>query len=174
MLYFSATGLLIYFTWSHGLSVNFLAWLSHCLSNGVPSILIKHESCLSVCVSVCPHFPKPPKVPDSWYFGSRPFLGQLKTRGRQVAQIRYRYREILEYYSWVLAHTRGYSSIESQYSRILKYWISVLVPTSVRTFWYKHRNYSEIISISALTPLLLLYHSGMKIQYHLHCDVIDK
>ena len=83
-----------------------------------------------VCVSVCPRFSQPPKVPDSWNFGSRPILGQLKTKGRQVAQIRYRYREILEYYSWVLAHTRGYSSIESQYSRILKYWISVLVPTS--------------------------------------------
>ena len=36
------------------------------------SILIKHESCLSVCVS-------PPKVPGSWHFGSRPNLGQLKT-----------------------------------------------------------------------------------------------
>ena len=31
----------------------------------VKSILIKHESCLSVCVSVCPRFSQPPKVPAS-------------------------------------------------------------------------------------------------------------
>jgi len=30
------------------------------------SILIKHESCLSVCLFVCSRFPKRPKVPGSW------------------------------------------------------------------------------------------------------------
>ena len=43
------------------------------------SIFIKYESCGSVCVLVCSRFPKPPKVPVSWHFGSMPNLGQLKT-----------------------------------------------------------------------------------------------
>ena len=34
---------------------------------------------LSVCVFVCPNFPKPPKVPGSWNLGSRLHLGKLKS-----------------------------------------------------------------------------------------------
>ena len=39
------------------------------------SILIKHETCLSVC----PRFSQPPKVPASWNFGSRRHLGLVRT-----------------------------------------------------------------------------------------------
>ena len=36
---------------------------------------------------VCPRFPKPPKLPDSWNFGSRPNLGQLKTWRSPIFEI---------------------------------------------------------------------------------------
>ena len=47
------------------------------------SILIKHEFCLYVCS----RFPKPPKVPGSWNFGSRPNLGQLKSLRSPIFEI---------------------------------------------------------------------------------------
>ena len=42
---------------------------------------------LYVCVCVCSRFPKPPKVPGSWNFGSRPNLGQLKTWRSPIFEI---------------------------------------------------------------------------------------
>ena len=36
------------------------------------------------CLCVCSCFPKPPKVPGSWDFESRPNLGQLKTWGSPI------------------------------------------------------------------------------------------
>ena len=47
------------------------------------SMHIKRES----CVSMCYRFPKPPKVPGSWHFGSRPNLGQLKTWRSPIFEI---------------------------------------------------------------------------------------
>ena len=42
---------------------------------------------LYVCMYVCSRFPKPPKVPGSWNFGSRPNLGQLKTWRSPIFEI---------------------------------------------------------------------------------------
>ena len=47
------------------------------------SILIKHESCMFVC----PRFPKPPKVPGSWNFCSRPNLGHLRSLWSPIFKI---------------------------------------------------------------------------------------
>ena len=40
-----------------------------------------------VCVCVCSRFPKPPKVPGSWNFGSRPNLGQLRSLRSPIFKI---------------------------------------------------------------------------------------
>ena len=42
-------------------------------------ILIKHESCVTVCVLLWSRFLKPQKIPASWHFGSRRHLDQFKT-----------------------------------------------------------------------------------------------
>jgi len=59
-------------------------WLFFKLFSGLsiwkcPYILIKQESCLSVCVFICSRFPKSPKVVASWNFGSRRHLGLVGT-----------------------------------------------------------------------------------------------
>ena len=59
-------------------------WMGECLiCKKRQSILIKHES----CVCVCPRFPKTPKDPGSWNFGSRPNSAQLKARRSPIFEI---------------------------------------------------------------------------------------
>ena len=73
------------------LHIRLLSWIwfsAHVLSNSEnKSILIKHESCMSVCLFVCSRFPTPPKVPASWNFGCRPNLGQLRSLRSPIFKI---------------------------------------------------------------------------------------